>query len=175
MDPVTPTPIAAPVTAAPSTVETNTSGMGDKSIVPEGIKGWSWGAFFWNWIWAIGNNTWIGLLALIPLPLMGFIMGIVLGINGREWAWKNKKWESVEAFNKTQQKWVRWWFIINIPLSILAIIGLILSLTLTAINPQKQLQLSVCTKACESANNIQSCMLECQDNVEVNAPAFPTK
>lgn len=79
------------------------SGIG---VVPDGIKGWSWGAFFLNWIWAIGNRTWIGLLAFIPY--VGFIMAIVLGFKGREWAWKNKEWESVEHFNRVQKKWSYW-------------------------------------------------------------------
>lgn len=74
--------------------------------IPDGVRGWSWGAFLLNWIWAIGNKTWIGLIALIPY--VGFIMAIVLGIKGREWAWKNKEWESVEHFNRVQRKWSAW-------------------------------------------------------------------
>ena len=75
-------------------------------LIPDGIKGWSWGAFLFNWIWAIGNRTWIGLFALIPY--VGFIMAIILGIKGREWAWKNKQWDSVEHFNRVQRKWSVW-------------------------------------------------------------------
>lgn len=74
--------------------------------IPPGVKGWSWGAFFLNWIWAIGNKTWIGLLAIIPL--VGIIMVIILGFKGREWAWKNKEWESIEHFNHVQKKWSYW-------------------------------------------------------------------
>ncbi|WP_229207752.1 MULTISPECIES: hypothetical protein [unclassified Duganella] len=74
--------------------------------IPEGVKGWSWGAFLLNWIWAIGNRTWIGLLALIPY--IGFIFAIWLGIKGREMAWKNGKWESLEHFNRVQKSWSRW-------------------------------------------------------------------
>ncbi len=74
--------------------------------IPDGVRGWSWGAFLLNWIWAIGNKTWIGLIALVPY--VGFIMAIVLGIKGREWAWKNKEWESVEHFNRVQRKWSAW-------------------------------------------------------------------
>ncbi len=74
--------------------------------IPDGVRGWSWGAFLLNWIWAIGNKTWIGLIALVPY--FGFIMAIVLGIKGREWAWKNKEWESVEHFNRVQRKWSAW-------------------------------------------------------------------
>jgi len=78
--------------------------------VPPGVAGWSWGAFLLNWIWAIGNQTWIGLIALIPY--VGFIMAIVLGFKGREWAWKAKKWESVEEFNRVQKKWSFWGVVI---------------------------------------------------------------
>ena len=80
--------------------------------IPPGIKGWSWGAFLWNWIWAIFNNTWIGLLALIPG--VNLVMIFVLGAKGREWAWKNKKWDSVEHFNRVQRKWSLWgiWLVV---------------------------------------------------------------
>ena len=72
----------------------NTSGMGKGHPLPAGAKGWSWGAFLLNWIWAIGNRTWIGLLSL--LPYIGFIFSITLGIKGREWAWQNKRWDSLK-------------------------------------------------------------------------------
>ena len=75
----------------------------NNSDIPDGVKGFSWGALFLNWIWAIGNKTWIGLLCFVPY--LGFIMAIVLGFKGREWAWKNKEWESVEQFNRVQRKW----------------------------------------------------------------------
>ena len=84
----------------------NNSGQGKVDQYPPGVKGWSWGAFLLNWIWAIGNRTWIGLLALIPY--VGFIFSIVLGIKGRQWAWENKRWDSVEHFNKVQRRWSFW-------------------------------------------------------------------
>jgi len=77
-----------------------------QGAIPAGVTGWSWGAFLLNWIWAIGNKTWIGLLALVPF--VGFVMAIVLGVKGREWAWQNGKWESVEHFNRVQKKWSIW-------------------------------------------------------------------
>lgn len=85
------------------------------SPLPEGIKGWSWGAFWLSWIWAIFNKTWIGLLALIPL--VNLVMMIVLGLKGREWAWKNKAWPSVEHFNHVQKKWnLAGWIVIIVAL-----------------------------------------------------------
>lgn len=74
--------------------------------IPDGVKGWSWGAFFLNGIWAIGNRTWIGLLAFVPY--LGWIVAIWLGFKGREMAWKNKQWDSLEHFNRVQRKWSQW-------------------------------------------------------------------
>ena len=71
-----------------------------------GVKGWSWGAFFLSWIWAIGNRTWIGLLALIPY--VNIVVMIWLGVKGREMAWKNRAWRDLDHFNSVQKKWSQW-------------------------------------------------------------------
>jgi len=84
----------------------NTSGMGANATIPDEIRGWSWGGFLLTWIWAIGNRTWIGLLALVPY--IGFVVAIVLGVKGREWAWKNKRWDSIEHFKRVQKAWAIW-------------------------------------------------------------------
>jgi len=88
--------------------------------IPDGIKGWSWGAFLLSWIWAIGNRTWVGLFAIVPV--VGFIMAIVLGIKGREWAWKNKQWESIEHFNRVQRKWSFWGAMILVGLFVISFV-----------------------------------------------------
>jgi len=97
---------AAPQAEYEEKADGNNSGMGKMCPVPEEVKGWSWGAFFLNWIWAIGNQTWIGLLALVPY--LGFIVAIILGVKGREWAWQNKRWDSIEHFNRVQRRWSIW-------------------------------------------------------------------
>ncbi len=89
------------------------SGMGPYTPVPAEIKGWNWGGFLMTWIWGIGNNVWISLIALLGfIPWIGWIieliMRIILGIHGNEWAWQRKKWESIEHFKKTQRNWM-WW------------------------------------------------------------------
>jgi hypothetical protein len=71
--------------------------------LPPGVDRWNWGAFFLNWIWGLGNNTFIALLALVPL--VGFVVMFVLGAKGSEWAWRNKHWESVEHFRRVQRNW----------------------------------------------------------------------
>lgn len=81
----------------------NTSGQGASAIVPEEVKGWSWGAFGLTWIWGVFNGVLISLLALIP----GFavVWAFVLGAKGNEWAWRNKKWDSMEHFKSAQRPW----------------------------------------------------------------------
>ena len=91
----------------PGTLEMeNTSGQGRLAIIPKEIRGWNWGAFFFGWLWGISNKVWISLLCLIPW--VGFIMLIVLGMQGNEWAWRNKRWDSIEHFKRTQRTWAYW-------------------------------------------------------------------
>ena len=78
--------------------------------MPTGLRGFNWGAFLFGAIWAIFNNTWIGLLALVPG--LNVIMAIVLGVKGNEWAWQNKRWDSVEHFFSAQRNWALWGLII---------------------------------------------------------------
>ena len=75
----------------------------DPAVVPPGVDRWNWGAFLLNWIWGIGNNTWIALLALVPFVNLVWIF--VLGAKGSAWAWRNKSWQSVEEFRRVQRNW----------------------------------------------------------------------
>lgn len=87
----------------PSAGWTYESGLGALSVIPPQIRKWNWGAFFFTWIWGIANGTYIAFLALIPY--VGFVMPFVLGAKGSEWAWSNKRWQSVEQFRDTQRTW----------------------------------------------------------------------
>lgn len=71
--------------------------------LPAGIKGWCWGGFLLNWVWAIRFRVWLGLLAFVPL--IGLAVPIWLGIKGRELAWRRGDWNSVQEFNDAQRKW----------------------------------------------------------------------
>lgn len=71
--------------------------------IPAELDRWNWGAFFLNWIWGIGNSTWIALLALIPF--INIVMMIVLGLRGNRWAWRNRAWHSVDHFRRSQRAW----------------------------------------------------------------------
>lgn len=101
----------------------NSSGHGVKSIVPPEIKGWSWGAFLMNWVWGLFNKTYIALLLFVPF--VNFVMLIMLGLKGNEWAWRNKEWESVEHFKRVQRKWAIAGFVV---LVVGVLLGLVASM-----------------------------------------------
>lgn len=84
------------------------------------IKKWNWGAFFFSWLWASCNNiywplvlpglnviTYFAPAFSLYSSIVYIIISILLGINGNEWAWKAKRWESVEQFKKVQSNWAK--------------------------------------------------------------------
>ncbi|HEX7814560.1 cytochrome c oxidase assembly factor Coa1 family protein [Dyella sp.] len=81
----------------------NTSGGGSTASVPPEVDRWNWGAFLLTWIWGIGNNVLIALLMFVPF--VNIVMWFVLGAKGSAWAWRNRRWASVEAFRQTQRNW----------------------------------------------------------------------
>jgi cytochrome oxidase complex assembly protein 1 len=91
----------------------------DPKTIPPEINRWNWGAFLLNWIWGVGNNTYIALLTFVPL--LGFIMLFVLGAKGSAWAWRNGRWDSVEHFKRVQRLWAIWGAVVWI--GVLALCG----------------------------------------------------
>jgi hypothetical protein len=91
---------------ADSRFAANTSGQGPNAAVPPEVRGWNWGAFLLTWIWGIGNGTYIALLAFVPL--VNLAMPFVLGAMGTSWAWRNKRWESIDQFKRVQRSWALW-------------------------------------------------------------------
>ena len=85
----------------------NSSGQGglfNSSVpVPEEIKGWNWGAFLLAPFWLLSNRVWIGLLTWVPV--VGFWVAIALGVKGNEWAWKSRRWQSIDSFKTHQKRW----------------------------------------------------------------------
>ena len=94
-------------------------------------KKWNWGAFFMTWIWGLGNKTYVALLGLIPV--VNLVMAFILGAKGNEWAWKNKKWESVDQFTRIQRMWTAfgWGFFAG---SAIALVLLIVALVIDLLN-----------------------------------------
>jgi hypothetical protein len=85
-------------------------GITEPNQIPPEIGGWNWGAFLLNWIWGVCNATPIALLTFVPLA--GFAMPFVLGVKGNEWAWRNKRWDSVAQFKRVQRHWAIAGFIV---------------------------------------------------------------
>ena len=77
--------------------------LNEPAELPAELDRWNWGAFFLNWIWGIGNSTWIALLALVPV--VNIIMMFVLGLRGNRWAWRNRAWRSADQFRRSQRAW----------------------------------------------------------------------
>lgn len=94
----------------------NTSGQGPAAQVPAETSRWNWGAFLLTWIWGIGNSTFIAFLCFVPL--VNLVMPFVLGARGSEWAWRNKRWKSIEHFRATQRKWGIWGLVVLIASSV---------------------------------------------------------
>ena len=103
------------------TVFINNSGHGnlfDSSIpVPDEIKGWNWGAFLMPYFWPFSNHVWIGLLCFVPQ--VGLLMAIALGSNGNEWAWKSRRWRSIEHFKAHQRGWAIAGLLFGVPASLM--------------------------------------------------------
>ena len=119
------------------------SGNGKNSVLPPEIKGWNWGAFLMNWIWGIGNKTYIALLVCVPI--VNIAMLFVLGAKGNEWAWQNRTWKDIEHFKKTQKKWALYGlllWLLGVPLLGFSVTGILkgeaYDLSLVAIESNKE-------------------------------------
>ncbi|MBD2344479.1 serine/threonine protein kinase [Anabaena subtropica] len=97
----------------------NNSGCGINNLteqVPEEILGWNWGAFLLPWVWLWTNQVWVGLFCFIPQ--IGWFTTIALGAKGNEWAWKSRRWRSIEHFQAHQRGWAIAGILIGAPVSI---------------------------------------------------------
>ncbi len=102
---VTPPP---PMGGPPPGAMMNTSGQPGAVLPPE-LQGWNWGGFLMGWIWSIAHSAWLGFVLCFFLGIIG---NIVQGIKGNEWAWQNRRWESIEQFKATQRVWAIWGVVI---------------------------------------------------------------
>lgn len=94
----------------------NNSGQGPNTPVPDIVAHkFNWAAFLLSWIWGLGNKTYITLIIFATIlvawiPIIGWLisLGICIwfGTKGNEWAWQNKRFQSIEHFHEYQKKWV---------------------------------------------------------------------
>ncbi|MEH2361219.1 serine/threonine protein kinase [Nostoc sp.] len=98
----------------------NNSGCGinnHNETVPEEILGWNWGAFLMPWLWMWPNQVWYGMFCFIPD--VWWLMAIALGAKGNEWAWKSRRWRSIEQFKAHQRGWAIAGILLGAPISIM--------------------------------------------------------
>jgi serine/threonine protein kinase len=105
----------------------NNSGHGnflDSSVpVPNEIKGWNWGAFLMPWFWPFTNQVWIGLFSYVPSVY--WVMALALGAKGNEWAWRSRKWRSIEHFKAHQRRWTIAGLCLWVPLGVSLLVSVL--------------------------------------------------
>ena len=89
------------------------------------LNKWNWGAFVFGWVWGIGNKCYISLLQLIPIPLIGLIMSIIMGVNGTRWAFDNSDDRDLRSVLATQRTWNRAGLVLVIIYAVMILITLL--------------------------------------------------
>lgn len=103
----------------------------DSTAIPAEIRGWSWGAFLLGPVWCIGNGVFSGLFYLLPFGSL--FMPFILGFKGNVWAWKCRRWTSVNQFKAYQRRWAVATAIIYIVLPIAFLLKLIFASLIQAL------------------------------------------
>lgn len=77
-----------------------------KRETPQCLNKWNWGAFYWGWIWGIGNGVYWPLVTLIPYvgQVAALIIMFILGANGSRYAWEKFNGTAAE-FDEKQHSW----------------------------------------------------------------------
>ncbi len=104
----------------------NDSGTGSMAQLPAQLKGLSFGAFALSFWWSIFNKSYIGLLCLVPY--VGSVMPFVLLFKGNEWAWQNRRFDSIEHFQAVQKSWNTWGIVVFSISAVFFVIALIAGL-----------------------------------------------
>lgn len=153
----------------------NNSGQGSNTPVLDIVsKRFNWGAFWFTWIWGLCNRTYITLVIfpIAILTLIPFVGGLIqlgcciwFGIKGNEWAWQNKKWDSIEHFHEVQKIWAIAGTIVVGVLGTLMTIGIIAAMTMPVLlsNTEVQMEKTMRLKAINTATEV-AMMNEALDN-----------
>lgn len=88
----------------------------------------NWGAFIGTWIWGLFNKTPITIL-MIPLMFTpaSFSFSLICGLKGNEWAYKNRKYKSLEEFHESQKRQTIIWSILSPVITLFVMVALFLS------------------------------------------------
>ena len=111
-----------------SFVNNSGCGLSSKEPIPDEVKGWNWGAFLMPYLWMFPNKVWFGALCFVPY--IGWVMTLLIGTKGNEWAWKSRRWRSIEQFKRHQRGWAIAGIMFGAPISILLWIAILGALSL---------------------------------------------
>ena len=145
-------PKPAPEVEAAQSEETIPAETGE---IPSQAVGWSWAAFFWGPIWAIGNKVWSGLLTL--LPGIGLIFLIILACKGKKKSWETGNWKDIEHFVRIQRRWVKVALIlmlVNIVATVVLVVVPMMKAGSALVEAGGQLMEDVSFQEMENASNV---------------------
>lgn len=132
----TETVTTAPASTTVTTETTKPASGGVNGPMPDELRGFNWGAFFFSWIWGLNNKSYLTLITLVvagissythytSIYLINLALLIWFGFKGNEWAWQNRKFENAEQFKAVQRKWMIWGLVLIIIVVVLG--GIMLS------------------------------------------------
>jgi hypothetical protein len=125
-----------PITPPPTW---NTSGQGKDASVPIELDGrWNWAAFLFPTVFAGINRLWLWLvITAAPVVLFSLdilpsgwrvglssgqlVLSIILAKRGNALAWRSRRWESIEQFQRTQRRWA--WGSLAALIAVLALVA----------------------------------------------------
>jgi len=87
----------------------NTSGWGSGYPIPQAVQGWTFAGMAPFGLFALYNGMWgwgiAGLLlTAVVYPLYPVYM-VIVGVTGREQAWRNRRFQDMVQYERTMQAW----------------------------------------------------------------------
>jgi len=108
----------------------NTSGMGPNYLAPPEASGWTFAGCIPLGLFAFLNGSVLwGIVALLNFIIPGLpamIYLIYIGIQGRELAWRSRRFNSVQEYVDTMSAWNRWGLITGIVIGVISMAAVIL-------------------------------------------------
>lgn len=83
--------------------QTSESWTDPEAPLPDELRGLNIGAFTLTFIWGSAMRVYVSWLCMVPF--IGMVMPFVLLVKGNEWAWQNRRWQSIEHFKRVQAHW----------------------------------------------------------------------
>lgn len=107
----------------------NTSGMGEGYPVPAEASGWTFAGFvpFGLFGFVNGSTLW-GVLGLVGyvIGILSIVYWIYIGVQGRELAWRNRRFDSLAQYTETMRVWNTWGLVLLAVGAILLVLYILL-------------------------------------------------